>query len=248
MASWEDLRGELDLWGQYGLEARLWWRDDDARAPSPALDRLLAIGTDTATPVALAIIPRDLDPGLGARLAEQPLVFVLQHGWAHANHAPADDRQNEYGLDRPFDVMLAELAAGRDKLVPLPRFLAILVAPWNRIAPELIPLLPAAGMRGLSGLGPRPAPIDGIVVANVHIDIMDWQTGSFGGDARALDQAIGHLRRKRTAQVDPTEPTGLMTHHLYHDDACWRFIEAFIGATRAHPAVRWLNAAEVFSR
>jgi hypothetical protein len=46
--------------------------------------------------------------------------------------------------------------------------------------------------------------------------------------------------------ADPTEPTGLMTHHLYHDEACWRFIGAFLSQTRSHPAVRWLDPREAF--
>lgn len=248
MASWEALTAELDFWAGYGLEARFWWRDDDARAPSPALDRLAAISTAAATPVALAVIPADLDPGLHAWLEGRPLVSVLQHGWAHANHTPAEARACEYGPERPTAVMLTELATGRGKLATLPRFVPALVAPWNRIATDLVPRLPEAGLSGLSVLGPRPAPIDGIVVANVHIDIMDWQAGRFAGEASALDQAIAHLRGKRTGQYDAGEPTGLMTHHLYHDEACWRFIAAFLAQTRAHPAARWLDAAAVFGR
>lgn len=246
MASWADLARELDLWGEYGREARLWWRDDDARAPTPALERLLALAAAVGIPVALAVIPADLDPGLGPLVARFPAAFALQHGWAHANHAPATDRQCEYGLDRPIDVMLAELAAGRAKLAALPRFVPVLVAPWNRIAPELVPLLPQAGVCGLSTLGPRPAPIAGVAIANVHIDIMDWQAGRFAGESAVLTQAIAHLRAKRTGRADAGEPTGLMTHHPYHDEACWRFIETFLARSRAHPAVRWLDAAEVF--
>lgn len=248
MASWEALAQELDQWGAYGLEARLWWRDDDARTVSSALERLIAISEATQTPVALAVIPADLDPGLDAWLAARPLASVLQHGWAHANHAGDGERQCEYGLDRPIEVMLTELAAGRARLSRLPRFLPVLVAPWNRIAPELVALLPRAGLHGLSTLGPRGQSPPAIALANVHIDIMDWQAGRFAGEAPVLEQAIAHLRRKRTGQCDPGEPTGLMTHHLYHDEACWRFIAAFIAATRSHRAVRWLDAGAVFAR
>ena len=36
------LSRELARWRAAGRRARLWWRDDDARAPGPELERLLA--------------------------------------------------------------------------------------------------------------------------------------------------------------------------------------------------------------
>ena len=33
-AGWPDLTAELDRWGEAGRTATLWWRDDDATAPS----------------------------------------------------------------------------------------------------------------------------------------------------------------------------------------------------------------------
>jgi hypothetical protein len=31
-----------------------------------------------------------------------------------------------------------------------------------------------------------------------------------------------------------------------HDEPAWRFVQAFLKRTLAHPAVRWLNGTEVF--
>ena len=42
-AEWPDLAVELDRWEEAGRIARLWWRDDDAVASTPRLDRLLQI-------------------------------------------------------------------------------------------------------------------------------------------------------------------------------------------------------------
>ncbi len=47
--------------------------------------------------------------------------------------------------------------------------------------------------------------------------------------------------------VDPDEPTGLLTHHLEHDEPCWAFIDRLLEETRGHPAVRWLSAEEIFA-
>jgi hypothetical protein len=109
--------------------------------------------------------------------------------------------------------------------------------------------LPNVGLGGVSTLGPREAaePVPGVRRTNVHVDIMDWHgSGGFIGDDNALDQVLRHLEARRMEAADPTEPTGLMTHHLYHDEACWRFIGAFLSQTRSHPAVRWLDPREAF--
>ncbi|MEK9660397.1 MAG: hypothetical protein VW644_01455, partial [Alphaproteobacteria bacterium] len=42
-APWDALAAELDVWAAAGRTATLWWRDDDADAASPALERLLAL-------------------------------------------------------------------------------------------------------------------------------------------------------------------------------------------------------------
>ena len=41
MTSWADLGAELGQWAAEGREATLWWRDDDAIEPTPALDRMI---------------------------------------------------------------------------------------------------------------------------------------------------------------------------------------------------------------
>jgi hypothetical protein len=249
MGSWDNLFRELDLWRDIGGGATLWWRDDDAVHVTPALECLLAIAGQTGTPLALAVIPRDLNGTLAERLADEPTVAVLQHGWAHANHAPDDGRAEEYGPDRPMAARIDELAAGWSRLTAFARPLPVLVAPWNRIDADLIPHLPHAGLSGLSVLGPRPSGeiAPGVRCCNVHVDIVDWQgTGGFVGDDEALQQIIDHLVMRRTAATALDEPTGLMTHHLYHDDGCWRFIETLLAETGRHPAVRWLDPERAF--
>lgn len=249
MADWTDLGAELDAWRAAGRIATLWWRDDDATRETPALAHLLNLSARHDVPVALAVIPRDADATLAPLLAGCRQAFALQHGFAHANHAPDGARQEEYGPHRPRAAMLAELARGWLRIADLPRALPVLVAPWNRMDPDLVAYLPEAGLHGVSTLGPRPGrdPAPGVRCVNVHVDIMDWHgSGGFIGDATALDQVLDHLRARRAGAVDADEPTGLMTHHGFHDDGCWGFIDRFLDVTRNHRAVRWLGSDVAF--
>lgn len=249
MADWNDLAHELDAWRENGRCATFWWRDDDATRVTPELERLLAISEKTRAPVSLAVIPRDANSALRDRLARHPLVTVLQHGWSHENHAPAEDRKEEYGPHRPADVMIEELSDGWKRIASFERARPVLVAPWNRMDPNLAPALPKAGLKAVSTLGPRESAqaAPGVRRTNVHVDIVDWGgTRGFVGEHAALDQVVGHLADRRQGRVDGDEPTGLMTHHLFHDDGCWRFVDEIMRRTRAHPAAQWLDAGRAF--
>ena len=70
--SWDRLDRELAAWAAEGREATFWWRDDDAVAATPALDRLLRLTESGGVPLALAVIPAPAEPGLAERLATQP--------------------------------------------------------------------------------------------------------------------------------------------------------------------------------
>lgn len=252
LTDWTALSRELDRWAADGLRATFWWRDDDARAPGPALDALLESAATENAPLALAVIPADADPALNERVAGLPNLAILQHGYAHQNHAPASEKKQELGPHRPFPSVIGELATGQARLERIfgSRFLPILVPPWNRIAPALVPMLPAFGYRGLSVYQPRArreaAP--GLIQANAHIDIVDWAgERGFVGEEAALGMAIGHLAARRAGHADAREPTGLLTHHLVHDSACRAFLDRFLAAVATHPAAEWLEAGAVFA-
>src|SRR3954453_23987825 len=110
MSAWQNLMDELDRWPAGA--ATFWWRDDDATAASPALDRLLALSDE---PLALAVIPAGPEPSLAQRVDGRP-VDVLQHGFTHANHEPPPAKKAELGRARGFSIMLTELAEGRHRL------------------------------------------------------------------------------------------------------------------------------------
>jgi hypothetical protein len=249
VSTWDDLTRELDAWAAAGRAAEFWWRDDDAAAPTPALERLLAAQRAGGVPLMLAVIPAKATETLVPRLAHEPDVVVVQHGWAHLNHARPGRSKAELGLDRPPSFVLGELARGRMRLDGLfgSGWLKVLVPPYNRIAKEVTAGLAGAGYEGLSADRPRPAAtVHGTIQVNVHIDIMDWTARAFLGDRPCLDQALAHLAAKRTGRADADEPTGLLTHHLAHNEPAWPFLERFIAATKAHPAVRWRHPVDLF--
>ena len=251
MTNWNDLGDELDRWADGGRGATLWWRDDDAVEATPGLDRLLGLRAALGVPLALAVVPASAGKDLAAAIAGAGGVSLLQHGYAHRNHAADGERKAELGPGRAPEEALGELAAGRERLAALfgdPPAI-VLVPPWNRIADRLLAHLGAAGYRGLSTYGPRARVLaaPGVVQVNTHVDVIDWRGGrGFVGEAAALGLAVGHLAARRAAAGNGGEPTGLLSHHLVHDAAAWDFIEAFIAATADHPAVRWLDAAEAF--
>jgi hypothetical protein len=231
-----------------GFEPAFWWRDDDAVADTPALARLLALSRDLRLPVALAVVPARAERSLAARLADEPLATALVHGLAHANHAPPRERKAEFGPHRPLPVLVQEaeqaLAAARAALGP--KVVPIFVPPWNRIAPALTAALPGLGYRGLSTFKDRavPSPAPGLVQVNAHLDPIAWTASRSLADPAALIASLATAISDRLAgRADRAEPIGLLTHHLAHDEAVWRFCEDFLVRTSGYHRMRFLPVA-----
>lgn len=239
---WNVLRSELDNWQSGGPDATFWWRDDDATSMTTALERLLALARDHRVSLALAVIPASMTGDLPVRLQRAGHVRVLQHGYGHVNHATRGGAW-ELGLHRPMEQVLEELAVGFARLSEAyrSRFLPFLVPPWNRIDPALIPHLSDVGLRGLSTFGARASirPAPGIVCVNTHCDPIRWKEGRrFAGVAKCVSAIVGHLRARRTGEADPSEPTGLLTHHLAMDEDTWIFVEDLLNELATHPRAR----------
>ncbi|MDH5339885.1 MAG: polysaccharide deacetylase family protein [Rubrivivax sp.] len=251
--NWSILTQELDRWAAAGRCATLWLRDDDACTRTPALDRLLQTCATHRIPVALAAIPATLQQDLVAAVADAPEVTVLQHGFSHANHAPAGARSAELGADRPLPVIVDELEQGRERLQQAfgARWLPVLVPPWNRIAPAVVERLPGAGFVGLSTFAPRVAPLaaPGLARCNSHVDLVAWRRDRrFVGTDEAVAGIAAHLAARRQGTCDAEEATGVLAHHLQMDEDAWAFLDRLLPLTRAHPAARWLAASAAFSR
>ncbi len=242
---WRALEAELDLWQAAGERATLWWRDDDAAELSPALHSLLALSRRQSTPLALAVIPAKMDPGLSTAVLACAGVQVVQHGYGHENYAPRGAGATEFGLHRGLEPALDDLAEGFGQLEAAfgARFTPMLVPPWNRIDAQIVEWLPAQGYRMLSTFGPRSeaVPVAGLSVVNAHCDPLTWKNGArFAGLARSLDDIVTHLRMRRVGQADKTEPTGLLSHHLDFDAAAWAFLDELLARLAHHPAVRFV--------
>lgn len=249
MSAWRALDDELDRWSEAGNVATFWWRDDDAETPTPALSRLLELSEARAVPLGLAVIPANADKSLLAALRSSPLTDVLQHGFAHANHAPSTEKKAEYGAHRPVGVMRNELerGAGRLEAVFGHRFLPLLVPPWNRISQSLVSKLPSTGLIGLSTFAPRrfASPEPGLKQVNTHVDLIDWRGGRvFKGAMPVAKEIAAHLSARRRSRVDVHEPTGILSHHLVHDEGCWQYLEQLLGRVRARENARWLTPRE----
>ena len=242
MTGWVELQAALDAALARGDPIRIWWRDDDAGRDDAALPRLLELAECHELPLALAVVPLWLESGAQARIAASRHATVLQHGFAHADHAPPESRSIELG-GRGLDAVVAELARGRAMLEDAfgCAFLAVLVPPWNRLDDGLISRLGDCGFVGLSTFGrrARPEAAPGIAQINAHLDPVDWRgTRLFVGEAAALTRLI--------AVLDADEPIGILSHHLTMDEAGWAFLDRLLGVLAAHPSTRLCPVAELF--
>lgn len=234
---WKPLREALQRLQISDRSARFWLRDDDATGPTAALDRLLAICERSQVPVVLAVIPEPTGKPLAERLKEAEGVSVAVHGWAHRNHAAPGEKKQELGPHRSSEAVLAELREGLAKLEGLhgDRAIPMLVPPWNRIDPDLLPALGGIGFGALSAFGPaRRAPIR---MVNSNVDLMDWH-----GTRGCLDHAV--LIEAIVARLDTDEPIGILAHHLVHDEAAWTFLETLFPLTRSFGA-EWLSGKQL---
>jgi len=250
-ADWPTLRDELRRWRDAGLDATFWWRDDDAQDDSEQLQRLLRVAASLDLPLSLAVIPAGATAELGQRLRGKPSIDVLQHGYAHLNHAPAGEKTMELGLHRALQTVAGELEEGLQRLTALlEHCLPVVVPPWNRIDQRLLDRLGEYGFLGVSTFAARVSAMDvqGLRHVNTHVDPIAWQGDrGFRGDEAVLGQVLDHLTARRTGSADREEPTGLLTHHLVQDDACWEFCDRLIRETRAFDNVTWVTARVAFS-
>ncbi|HEY4031554.1 MAG TPA: polysaccharide deacetylase [Caulobacteraceae bacterium] len=241
MFGWWGLRAELAQWSRAGQRPVLWWRDDDAKTVTPELRRLLVCLTRADAPLCLAVIPESVDPELPTVLAPYR-VTVLQHGFAHLNGAGSPAAEFSPAED-PDDVA-ARLADGWSRLNGFRQRLPVYVPPWNTLTPNVVAGLAMSGHRAVSAWnGPaRPGRVD------AHLDLLRWRGGPrFAGQDKVLGRLTGLLgwRRRRHRWG---EPIGLLTHHLDHDEAAWRFLDDLLLFEPLQTIALWPDAATLFSR
>jgi hypothetical protein len=245
---WQPLTDELAHWAHTGRVATLWWRDDDAIAPTPALDRMLALLNRHRVPLGLAVIPARATAALADRLRGESLVAVLPHGFAHANHARPGERAAEFGAQRTVAVRVAEVIDGWARLQGFAGLVPLFVPPWNRYDLDLCTGLTGQQIRAISAFGARKQLSPPLVECNCHVDIITWRTTrGFAGTGKTVSKLTEHLRARRTGELPADEVTGLLTHHLDHDEACWTFLAELSARLGGHPAVRWVSPRDLIT-
>lgn len=235
----KQLLDTLDEFASLNVVADLWLRDDDATQPGAALERLIALSAEFSVPMTLAVIPEPSGELLAHRLAETSGIDVAVHGWAHRNHAGLAEKKRELGMHRPLDVVLDELRRGFDKLRLLhgARFTPMLVPPWNRIDDEVIAELPQIGFKALSVYGAEK--MSTVPLLNTHVDVIDWR-GTRGG--KDHDMLFAETVACMREALLTGGMTGILTHHLDHDESVWAFLQRLFSLTVDHPGCRWRSS------
>jgi hypothetical protein len=246
---WQALSRELDNWQAAGRQLRLWLRDDDAVAPSPALTRLSVLAERHGATVLLAVIPMLAKPALASALKGMPCLRPCQHGVWHRNHAPAGGKKSEFGPDRDRIAVDGEIAEGRDRLRDLigGDIMPVFVPPWNRIDPGHAARLGSLGFSGLSCFrNYRHGPAGGPRLLNTRIDVMDWHGGRMGRRADDLvPEIVAQIIAMRGEDPDQAAALGLLLHHRDHDEGAWSVLHDILSLAAAHPAVHLTDPAEL---
>ncbi len=239
---WRPVEAEIELWHDAHMTLPLWWRDDDAIEPTAQLEQLIGIATDNDIPVHLAIIPKFATKELRDRISQTPYIIPVTHGWSHESHSPVDQKNAEFGSNRPIEDSIQDLILGADRMSDLfgSGMKSMFVPPWNRINPDLSEHLVAIGYDNLSTYLPRNTKynIEKLEQINTHIDPISWKIDKSLIQSDTLITNIANaLKDRRLGLTDNDEPFGLLTHHLIHDDAIWDFVKQFLTIMRKAPIV-----------
>ncbi len=241
---WRPLQSELRRWQDAGLTLPLWWRDDDAVAVTPQIEKLSAMSDELGLPVHLAVIPREAQTVLAEYVSDQSVLIPVVHGWAHQNHAPADEKKAEFRLHRPLEAVVADAEAGLSRLRGLfgDNLRPMFVPPWNRIDSKVAMQLHGLGYRILSTATPRKIPLaaPGLAQVNTHLDPIDWRgTRGLIDPDRLIAQTVELLHDRRTGRADNAEAFGVLTHHLVHDQDIWTFTQDLLHRLLDGPGTPW---------
>jgi peptidoglycan/xylan/chitin deacetylase (PgdA/CDA1 family) len=223
------LNRELGLWRARGRTPRLWWRDDDARGVTPALERLLARAGEL--PICLAVVPDGDLAGLARRLEGEGGVTVCQHGVDHLNRRAPGAPKSETGEGESVAAIALRIAEGKARLADAGLPPRGFVPPFNHDDPATSEAAQACGFSILSA-GDEGAQGGGLRHVGTHVDILRWKGGArFKGRGRVLSELRRELERRRL-EDRPGAAIGLLTHHLEHDAAAWAFLDWFVPFSR----------------
>lgn len=239
--NWTPLREALARTRAAQLNVPLWWRDDDAIAPTPALDHLATLAGSIGIPVHLAVIPAGATEALATYCTEAPLIPVV-HGWAHYDHSQADEKKNEFMTARAGAVGDAARGLTRMQEMFTTQLQPMFVPPWNRINANVVGYLSTQGYTTLSTFGGRHAQqaAPGLTQINTHVDPILWKGNRDLVDPEQLIAQTAQILTDRCdGCADAQEPLGLLTHHLVHTPAIWAFAHDFLTEMLSGGATPW---------
>ncbi|MEP1611602.1 MAG: polysaccharide deacetylase family protein [Roseobacter sp.] len=250
--NWLPLRRALAQFRAHDIGLPIWWRDDDAIAPSQGLDRLRNMAQKLALPAHIAVIPGLAQKNLPGAFDTSDDLVALVHGWRHENHAPSNAKKTEFSQHN--DRAAGELKQAIQTMTRLfgQQFTPIFVPPWNRIDTALFNDLQLTGYAGLSTFTPRKSRLvaPGIVQINCHVDPIDWRgTRDLIDPDAIIAHTVSLLSERLRGETDNSEPLGYLTHHLVHTPDIWTFSEQFLtelleGGATAQPLPPLLETPE----
>lgn len=240
-SEFKPLENELALWRQAGDRPLFWWRDDDAGEACAELDRLIKFADRLSVQVLLAVIPTRADPSFARMISGVEVLTTCQHGYAHQSHAPQNEKKQELGSHRPLAEVVDQITAGRTLLQDLleeDRFVACMVPPWNRIAPEVARALPGLGFTALSSHSNKYLALEGVslVQKNTHVDLMNWKDRRLKSTEDIIGLTVEELVLRRTGTLDRDDPIGLLSHHKDHVVSDFDFFDALLSTLIDHGA------------
>ena len=252
--AWRELGRELDLWAGGSGRATLWWRDDDAAAVTPALERLLELQAEYAR----AAGARGHPGPAGARAGRAPCRLRGRRRPA-ARLSPPQSRRPRARAPGSSAIIARSSrwprTSRRGSGVSPRRSARASCRCWRRPGTgsrtAVVQRLPALGFVGLSTFGARDRRRTGAGPGpgqrSLRSDQMEagrplcrHRAGARRPDRPSAGAPLG--------TADPGEPTGFVTHHLALDAPAWGFVAELLRRTSAHPRAAWLNAREVFRR
>lgn len=222
------LGSELRLWAKAGHAPVLWWRDDDARVPTGALEQLLTLARRHQAPLTLAAIAGPQLPLLVSRVERKGRVEIAVHGFQHLNRQPEGRGFGEIIETDEIEWVRSQLRATIMAFHRAGATPSLFVPPWNNLQPQLMSALADSPLRAVSGFDQMASVDGGVARLDAHLDVLRWKDGArFRGQWKFLSRMRRLLRQRRLAG-QWGEPIGLLTHHLDHDHATWLFLERFL--------------------
>ena len=95
----------------------------------------------------------------------------------------------------------------------------------------------------------EPQPVAGLARLDTHIDPVDWHAGrGLHPPPALLAKLAERVERLAGFPPGPAAPTGILTHHLVHDDATFAFVDALLHFLARGGLTRWLSGAMLLEK